>query len=146
MKILFLDIDGVLNNRDTIAMGGLNEITPSKLELLKQIVDATDVQLVLSSDWRHSDADLRLVVAALRTVGLELFSITPYLRGKPRWEEINEWLNNPYFETHKVEKIAIVDDENSAGEDRPGCFFKTEFVTGLTPEIAQDIITFLNGD
>ena len=54
IKIIFLDIDGVVNRWDT------KERAPSKvigveqclIALIKQIVDATGAKIVLSSTWR----------------------------------------------------------------------------------------------
>ena len=64
MKVIFLDIDGVLNS-DTdffeLRKFGhpVNEIKGSKvinrgcLALLQQIIEDTDAKIVLSSTWRH---------------------------------------------------------------------------------------------
>ena len=62
MKVIFLDIDGVLNSdydwlaskktmivNDTGYMG----ISNVRLRLLKQIVDATDAKIVLVSSWKR---------------------------------------------------------------------------------------------
>lgn len=48
-KVLFLDVDGVLNNYRT---GGIFTVTKSKLRLLQQIVDRTGCKIILSSTWR----------------------------------------------------------------------------------------------
>lgn len=51
-KIIFLDIDGVLNSIDYFAQTkgckGYTEINPEKVKLLKEIVDRTGAQIVLS--------------------------------------------------------------------------------------------------
>ena len=55
-KIIFLDIDGVLNSIDyfehTKHCKGYSEINPKKVKLLKEIVDRTGAEIVLSSTWR----------------------------------------------------------------------------------------------
>lgn len=55
-KYIFLDIDGVLNSNDWFEknkdVDGLVEIDPSKLILLKEIVDCTEAKIILSSSWR----------------------------------------------------------------------------------------------
>ena len=58
MKIIFLDIDGVLNSigwveRTKGTAYEDKEIDPSKVRLLKQIIDKTDAKIVLSSTWRE---------------------------------------------------------------------------------------------
>lgn len=60
MKIIFLDFDGVLNsntyNASNWKPGVL--IDPSRMVLLKRLVDATAAKIVLSTSWReHWDQD-----------------------------------------------------------------------------------------
>lgn len=61
MNVIFLDIDGVLNNRDTFIRRYKEylktkvltlEIDEEKVELLKSIVEITGYNIVLSSSWR----------------------------------------------------------------------------------------------
>src|ERR1700728_3493853 len=53
MKVIFLDIDGVLNNHqfDTEIMCG--QIHKDKVILLNSILRRTDARIVLSSAWRY---------------------------------------------------------------------------------------------
>jgi hypothetical protein len=53
MKIIFLDIDGVLTTKST----GWKGFHPECLNALKFILDKTDAQMVLSSCWRHGFID-----------------------------------------------------------------------------------------
>ncbi len=55
MKIIFLDIDGVLNSRQYDAERGTAEgnIDVSRLLLLKQLIDQTGAKIVLTSSWRR---------------------------------------------------------------------------------------------
>lgn len=56
MKVIFLDIDGVLNSRTYDRKRNWNEqtdIDETRLPLIKEIVDATDAKIVLSSTWRQ---------------------------------------------------------------------------------------------
>lgn len=56
MKIIFLDIDGVLNSRAYDRKRNWNEqtdIDETRLPLIKEIVDATGAKIVLSSTWRQ---------------------------------------------------------------------------------------------
>lgn len=47
MKVIFLDIDGVLNNNSD------REISSDKLKLLSELVSKTGADVVLSSSWRY---------------------------------------------------------------------------------------------
>ncbi len=65
MKVIFLDIDGVLNSIkfDRLRMrdGRSDFIDESRLPLLKQIVDSTGAVIVLSTTWRvHWEKDENL--------------------------------------------------------------------------------------
>ena len=55
MKIIFLDVDGVLNSRDTEDIfRGFIGLDYSGIKLLREIVDATDAEIVLVSTWKLS--------------------------------------------------------------------------------------------
>ena len=47
MKVIFLDIDGVLNTNSD------KEISNDKLKLLSELVSKTGAEIVLSSSWRN---------------------------------------------------------------------------------------------
>lgn len=137
MKILFLDIDGVLNHRKSPTTNGVFVIDEQLLPLLKRIVDETGVKIVLSSSWRLSIHSRLRVKDALKTIGTRFIDYTKFISG-PRSEEIKEWL-----ERHpKVTSFAILDDDFDAKID--GHFFQTDFNNGLTPEITEKVIKYLN--
>lgn len=141
MKVLFLDIDGVLNSNGTIRAFGFDFIDPHLVDLVGVIVDQTDAKIVLSSTWRLSPEDKKLVEDALTRAGLSLMDCTPNLCGNGKWvsrsEEIKKWLSeNP------VDKFAILDDFEDA--EIPGSFFKTDDDVGLTKAIALEVIKHLN--
>lgn len=64
MKILFLDIDGVLNSREYDRKRNWNEqtdIDETRLPLVKEIIDKTGAKIVLISTWRsHWNRDVNL--------------------------------------------------------------------------------------
>ncbi len=53
MKILFLDIDGVLNNHEFNAISESNTILPRCVKQLNRIIHHTGTKVVLSSAWRY---------------------------------------------------------------------------------------------
>ncbi len=147
MKILFVDVDGVLNTDVLIRSFGCEHICPDRVLLLKKIVDATDAHIVLSSTWRINPSNRRLVSAALSEADLRIIDCTPILTRKlsmyiNRHQEISSWLNDNAF----VTKYAIIDDLDDAcipGDE--ASFFKTSaHDSGLTDEIAVNIIKHLN--
>ena len=59
-KIIFLDIDGVLNSveyRKRIQCTGRVEMDPQLLSLLADLVNKTGAKLVISSTWRIGGID-----------------------------------------------------------------------------------------
>ena len=54
MKVIFLDIDGVLNNEysKTRAPSGVIGIDGDKVKRLRKIVESTGAKLVLTSSWK----------------------------------------------------------------------------------------------
>ncbi len=53
MKVLFLDIDGVVNNKRTKKnFEGFTAIDPAMAALVQRIVQNTGCEIVLSSSWR----------------------------------------------------------------------------------------------
>lgn len=63
MKILFLDIDGVLNDHTFNKQVGSCRIDAAKAKLVNYIIEKTDCKLVISSAWRY------LVLKGAMTLG-----------------------------------------------------------------------------
>lgn len=153
MKVIFIDVDGVLNCATTTKrLACCHEfplVDTRKVLRLRNIVERTGAQLVLSSTWRFG-ADpkafflereaLRELVAEFRRLRCSLwFDVTPYLPSTKRWQEINAWLI-----LHEVDNFIILDDW---GEDefRPmmGRLVKCDPRFGLTKERAELAIKML---
>lgn len=127
MKIIFLDIDGVLNTSETFKeiyyefkeTGKRRvEIDLKRVEYLKRIVDATDAKIVLSSTWRFffNKEDDKLIprnksaidlVEILNNYELAIYDITPRDSKGMRCNEINAWLYDK-----DVESFVIIDDDS----------------------------------
>lgn len=116
MKIIFLDIDGVLNSvrydrQRTIDQGNIDE---TRLQLIKKLVDATEARIVLSSSWRkHWEKDISKCDAIGRDINevfakyqLAIYDKTECLPNNDRAEEIREWLKLQ----GNVETFVIFDD------------------------------------
>ena len=109
MKVIFLDIDGVLNSDDYIdiaknSQGIERHIDIDKVKLLKKAIDETGAKTVLTSSWRNSNdiGPLRELLAKYEIY----FDVTPFIN----WErglEIKQWL----LEHNRVEDYIILDDE-----------------------------------
>ena len=143
MKIIFLDIDGVLNNWTLIQKYGIDIIADSLLNRLDFILTNTDAKIVLSSTWRCKKSDLDIVKKRLKDFGFDnrFIGTTIEIEHSLRDDEIYEWLDR-----HKeVTRFAVLDDNASIiGEDFGDSFFETDGEVGLTDEIAEKVIAHLN--
>lgn len=136
MKVLFLDVDGVLNTYKT---GGLLTVSKSKLRLLSHIVKSTRCEIVLSSTWRRNVmGELDVLKKKLRYRGLVIKDITPIFFSI-RGEEIQHWLNLHPEVTH----WCILDDDSDMLPDQLLNFVKTDGMIGLTQRDADKVIEIL---
>lgn len=139
MKVLFLDVDGVLNTSKSKSILALSR---PKLRLLNKIVDETGCEIVLSSTWRKVEEATFHLIKTLRYRGLRINSYTPIISTEDvlRGDEIRAWLiNHP-----EVEKYAIVDDNSDFHLNQLPHLFQTDMDYGLTNTIAYRIIYHLN--
>lgn len=72
MKIIFLDFDGVIT---TVASHWC--LSLEKMQLVKQIVDATDAKIVISSSWRKYT--LEETIGSITAIGRPFVEQVPFL-------------------------------------------------------------------
>lgn len=153
-KILFLDIDGVLNNTDTIVKhsgGGVCKVfDPACVRQLWRIIDRTKCKIVLSSTWRLGGVESVFDPIKLACLGrpkseseliIEAFiGRTPsHVPGKrERGYEIGGWIKENNFSG----KFAILDDDSDMVH-LSDHLVQTKFQTGLTKKDADKVITLL---
>jgi len=139
VKILFLDVDGVINNRETFKTEPLDPIDQTLVNRIKVIQLLTDCKIVLSSTWRLYPNSLAKVEEKLG----KMFDVTPEATDpdkKERGDEIATWLR-----AHPgVEKYAILDDELDILLEQIPNFFHTSFSFGITEDIMFKVISHLN--
>lgn len=155
MKIIFLDIDGVLNSRAYDRKRNWNEqtdIDETRLPLVKSIVDRTGAKIVLSSTWREHwsihpelcDVDGVYINKTFAKYGLEIYDKTPDLGIRAeRRDEIAEWLGRS---RQKIDSFVIIDDYRYGWADLSDNFVKTNpnFGLGLEREHAEKAVEILN--
>ncbi len=157
MKVIFLDIDGVLNSRAYDRKrnkDGQTDIDETRLPLVKKIVDGTGAKIVLSSTWReHWDTDAEkcdidgvYVNEIFAKFGLKIYGKTPDLGiDFDRPDEITAWLNSAQ---ETIESFVIIDDYRYAWGKLSDSFVKTNpnFGLGLEEEHVQKAIEILLPD
>lgn len=149
MKILFLDVDGVLNNANTLKNQGrtgwpLNHLDASRIELLNQIVEETDCRIVLSSSWRVL-FEWSAFAQVLTQKGFrhpdKFIGQTPRANFDNRGMEIAHWLQ----QNKEVTSFVILDDDADMAHLLPH-LVQTSWLEGLTPEVTKQVISHLTTD
>ena len=117
MKVIFLDVDGVLNSDEYFEkvfnliksgakiQGIERNIDVNKVKLLKEATDLTDAKVVLSTSVRYSQMG-EMIKELLLKYGISVISETTFLNNE-RGKEIREWLE----EHTGIEDFVILDDE-----------------------------------
>ena len=140
MKILFLDIDGVVNCEHTRQRHrGFTGIDPHLAFIVGKITLAIpELKVVLSSSWRmFEDGGIDEIESQV----VPLYGQTPRLEGEIRGKEIQAWLD----QHPEVERYAILDDDNDMLPVQMPNFFQTAWHTGITEEVAKRVIEHLQG-
>jgi hypothetical protein len=134
MRVVFLDIDGVLNCESTPNPRKLPYIIdPILLVRLKQLLTLTDANVVLSSTWRYDPAG----VFSAKYWGIPFIDVIPDLPERPRRDEIIAWLKSH----PDIERYAVIDDEDDELDDLP--LFQPSARTGLSDEIVEGVVAYL---
>ena len=155
MKIIFLDIDGVLNSnaydrtRDKSKQTNIDE---TRIPFVKQIVDQTGAVIVLSSTWRmhwnsdkaKCDNDGLYMIDLFGKYGVEIYDKTPdlgYFADRP--DEIKQYLNE-LGET--IESFVIIDDYIYGWGELSDRFVKTEPYRslGIDADTVERAVKILN--
>jgi len=154
-KLIFLDIDGVLNNSGWWEKLYADQsqspylFDPQNVTSLNMILDQTGANIVISSAWRHGKK-LNWLKKHLRKQGVRghVLGVTPdgwNIKSFPenwvRGHEIELWLKR---HTDGKAVFVILDDDDDMGPlmDR---LVQTDMKYGLTPELAAKATRMLKG-
>ena len=164
-KIIFLDIDGVLNSNKSLIvnhefdkllgrvydgsindleMYKMNEIDMNKLFMLRDICNLTGAKIVISSGWRRL-WNYPLIEEKLVSLGLPIVDVTPHIDIYRRGEEIRTYLWKQLLQDNEVDNFVILDDDIFLDFDElENYLIKTSFYDdGLTEEIATEVVKVL---
>lgn len=157
MKIIFLDIDGVLNSEKFYKNEAQHEkwkraesegysreeqdaianIDPESVKWLNYIINKTNAELVISSTWRF-DENLKI---KLSFMGIKPFiGITPKTWERHRGTEIQMWLDRH----PEVFNYVILDDDCDMLDSQLNNFVNTSWLEGLNEDSANKAIKILN--
>lgn len=128
MKVIFVDVDGVLNSDDFIdSVKGSQDIDIKTIRLLKNAVNETGAKIVMDTSFRYTKSFLKVQEMLLQN-GI-LFDKTPFIDNE-RGKEIKQYLVEhkdiedyillddvifPDFDDELLEHLIKMDDTNSRG-------------------------------
>jgi hypothetical protein len=137
MKVIFLDIDGVLNCERTPNPRKFPYVVdPTLLARFKKLLERTGAKVVLLSSWRLDPIGL----LAAKHLGLPFIDVSPDMPKKARRDEILAWL----AQHPKVRRYAVIDDEDDELDGLP--LFQPSCKTGITADIVKGVERYLNGE
>lgn len=149
MNIIFLDVDGVLNDCSSPHMGNMDELVYFKGEaflrrsliILKRIVNKFDAEIVVSSSWRYDKGLIYSLLYALNFYGMNPIDVTPDYKtyasfGTCRGDEIIGWIINS---KEKVDNFIILDDYSDMGSVK-NHLIKTITTHGLDEKHYKDFV------
>ncbi len=168
MKILFLDIDGVLNIHECHPEVGCGVIHRDKMHRLNTILRQTDCKVVLSSAWRYLVHRKEMTVLGLerlfcshgmikgRLIGVtrpDHSKVNDNYNGDPatwvapleRGLQIHEYIDELWLQTKTaLESFCVVDDLDLGISNHKLPFVQTHSQLGLQDCHVDKIIRILN--
>ena len=150
MKIIFLDIDGVISTFEKAWRLDIN-----KLELLSKIIEETGAKTVISSSWRvgcNTIEDMKNRLSSFRLDDSDEFQVflnsivgltqSGSQNGVLRGNEIQDWIDNH----DNIESYVILDDDSDMLEKQLFNFVQTDTYEGLTEREVKLCISVLNNE
>lgn len=147
MKLVFLDVDGVLVNRASYSLPGSGSTSrsiahPDCVKALNMIITETGAFIVVSSVWRYCGTfGMREHLNRWGVTQGRIIGCTPFLQDRIRGEEIQSWLD--HFTSVTVESFVILDDDRDM-KHLTHRLVKTDGIVGLTEADADKAIALLS--
>lgn len=148
-KIIFLDIDGVLNHEkwyhETIGnpeVGNRGDIDPKCMEILNTIIKRTGAKIVISSTWRFdNNCNKKLYYAGLipQSIIDVTINLCHFYDYCVRGNEIFE-----YTKKHNITNYIILDDDSDMLFDQKDNFIHIDSFVGVTEKNVIEAIKILN--
>ena len=155
-KVIFLDIDGVLNTSFTKYRDEV--LDDFRLDYLAKIVNKTRAKIVLTSTWRYNisknffsfkayNNSTKKLIKSLKERGLKISALLPDTPNNRRAEDILE-----YIKKHNIHTFVILDDELFNYDSlnltnnliRTSFYEENELDAGLTQKMIKQAIQILN--
>lgn len=159
MRVIFLDVDGVLNSvRSMVALHNHRStldhdfIDPIAVALINKVIERSGAHLVISSSHRKHIPDPlgngRCLVAMQKyfdnfgIVG-KVIGYTPNSKDGHRGTEIKQWLDNERDHSDSIIEYVIIDDDCDMLDEQLPYFVKTDNYFGFSYQNYVDALHIL---
>jgi len=155
MKIIFLDIQGVLHlpiYSRKLKTKGLNPFddygptfAPNCVKNLQTIIETTQAKIVISSTWRLMGEHRLQAMWKDRQLPGEIIGLTPSIQNVKRGDEIAHYLkeNGHQNAPPQIIQYLIIDDNNTMLKTQQDNFVQTDSNLGITQTDVQKAINIL---
>jgi hypothetical protein len=144
VKLIFLDVDGVLNSIESmLVLEAMDKLCPVRIGLVARLAREADAKIVVSSSWRTGRLENTvklLTEAGAGCLAPYITSETPRLGTGKRGDEIAAWL----AKQGDVECYVILDDDSDMLPDQP--FVHTSMACGFGLDDYLDALAILAPD
>ena len=142
MKVIFTEVNGVLNTAEGIDQRGPDAIDQIAFAGFVDLVKKTGANIVITSSWRLHHQKMDVLRGQLTTAGIisNLIGVTPNLGGPGgdpslRHKEIHHWLRD----RTDVTSYVVLDTFYSADGVGAPFYFDVDERYGLEPETIADV-------
>ena len=158
MKIVFLDIDGVLNSDDWYKSGEAKKayektkivsdyhFDPKAWKWVEKLLIETGAKIVLTSSWRNFTLEATLkdfVGTKFEVLNKHIVGVTPRSRLRHRGKEIETFMQSTDI---KINKYVIIDDDSDMNTEQLPYFVRTDWFQGITEENYNKAKKILNNE
>lgn len=119
-----------------------NQLDHIRILYLKELVDRSGADIVLSSSWRKIPSLEAILVETFEKFSLSILDKTEYIYGVERGDEIQEWLNRHKEYTNFV----VLDDDSDMTAVRDHHVQTCWFDCGLTMSNVEQALKILRGE
>lgn len=132
MKVIFLDIDHVLNTTESLKQG--IDLIPEKIRLISRLTSETQSKIVISSSWRYcysiSEIQNLFLNSGWNTKEIPIIGMTPETKNEfiCRGKQIQNFLDS----RDNIKKYVIIDDRDDMLKHQIPFLVKTNKKRGFT--------------
>ena len=161
IKLIFLDIDGVMNHTSNVIKKdesdrvyfeerSMDWVSKRCIEILNDIVFNTEAKVVITSTWRkdYTLKQLKEFFERAGFVGKIVGMTDAFDEDSCRGDEIRDFLIRKFGrgqEARSKFEYVILDDDSDMLYSQRENFVNVDYTVGLTPKIAYKVTNILNG-